>query len=66
MTQNTEKYYWQLKWTSGEGQWVSQRRERLCNDTIQEIMGIKHTIMDNIKTKQLLWYGQERLYQSKS
>lgn len=33
------------------------RREKVTNEIIREIMGVKHTIMDDIKTKQLMWYG---------
>ena len=43
------------------------RRERVTNEKIREIMDVKHSLVDDIKTKQLIWYGhvqrmsQERL-----
>lgn len=33
------------------------RRDRVRNDRIREIMGVRKTITDDIKTKQLIWYG---------
>ena len=33
------------------------RIEKMRNDRIREIMGVGHTIVDDIKTKQLIWYG---------
>ncbi|XP_044760889.1 uncharacterized protein LOC123318344 [Coccinella septempunctata] len=33
------------------------RRDRVRNERVREIMGSKHTITDDIKTKQLIWYG---------
>lgn len=33
------------------------RLERVTNNRIREIMNVKHTIVDDINTKQLRWYG---------
>lgn len=33
------------------------RRDHIRNERIREIMGAEHTIIDDIKTKQLIWYG---------
>ncbi|XP_044760850.1 uncharacterized protein LOC123318297 [Coccinella septempunctata] len=33
------------------------RTERIRNERIRDIMGIKHTIVDDIRTKQLVWFG---------
>lgn len=33
------------------------KRERVTNERIREIMGISHTLIDDIRTMQLKWYG---------
>lgn len=33
------------------------KKERIPNDRIREIMGITHTIVDEIKERQLVWYA---------
>ena len=46
----TEMDYWRR--SAGKS-----RKDRVPNDRIREIMGVTHTIIDDIKTKQLIWYG---------
>lgn len=36
------------------------RRDRITNERVREIMGVTHTIVDDIRTKQLSWYGHVR------
>ena len=33
------------------------RRERVTNDHIKKIMEIEHKIVDDLPTKQLIWFG---------
>ncbi|CAG9828338.1 unnamed protein product [Diabrotica balteata] len=33
------------------------KKDRIPNEIIREMMGVKHTIVDDIKTQQLIWYG---------
>ena len=33
------------------------RRKRVTNEKIREIMDVKHSLVDDIKTKQLIWYS---------
>lgn len=33
------------------------RKERVTNERIRNIMGITHTLVDEVKTKQLIWFG---------
>lgn len=46
----TEMDYWRR--SAGKS-----RLERIRNERIREVMGIKHTIVEDIKIKQLKWYG---------
>lgn len=36
------------------------RLERIRNDRIREVMNVNHTIIDDIRAKQLIWYGHMR------
>ncbi|XP_030763131.1 uncharacterized protein LOC115887773 [Sitophilus oryzae] len=33
------------------------KREQITNNKVREIMGAEHTIVDDIRTKQLIWFG---------
>ncbi|XP_030757309.1 uncharacterized protein LOC115883138 [Sitophilus oryzae] len=33
------------------------KREQITNNRVREIMGAEHTIVDDIRTKQLIWFG---------
>lgn len=50
MLEATEVDFWRRAETKS-------RRERVTNIRITEMIGIAHIIMDNITTKQLIWYG---------
>ena len=57
MKQSTEKMLTTTEmdfWRRAAGK---SRIERVRNERIREIMEVRHTIVDDIKTKQLIWYG---------
>ena len=50
MLEATEMDFWRR--SAGKS-----RLERITNERIREIMEVKHTIVDDIKNSQLIWYG---------
>lgn len=53
MLRATEMDYWRR--AAGRS-----RRERVTNERIREVMGVTHTIVDDIRRRQLVWYGHVR------
>ncbi|XP_030764607.1 uncharacterized protein LOC115888880 [Sitophilus oryzae] len=50
MLSATEMDYWRR--SAGK-----TKREQITNNRVREIMGAEHTIVDDIRTKQLIWFG---------
>ncbi|XP_030763072.1 uncharacterized protein LOC115887736 [Sitophilus oryzae] len=46
----TEMNYWRR--SAGKS-----KREQITNNRVREIMGVEHTTVDDMRTKQLIWFG---------
>jgi hypothetical protein len=46
------------KWTSGDAQLVFPGKTKLEKNVIKKKINVTRSLLDDIKTKQLQWYGQ--------